>query len=489
MGCASSKTVDGGKVDANSSLPAVSQSPGDADGDAKRYGVLTKDLEAEIESTFKKIDKDSNGFLTGDELKDVVAKYSGEGFTFDEKQFFGWFDIHGANGGKPDSKLDLKEFGWYLADIAESFSEPAVAMAGIVQKFDEIAAAGPAASPAEGEEVYFEGTDEEQAAAAKIQAGFRGHKVRKEMSKGQINTAFVFIKPHAVTDATKKLVTSSLSAAGISVLSEGKLTGEQIDEGKLIDQHYYAIASKATILKPAQLNVPNDKFEAQFGLEWQAALDSGKVLNALDGCAALGITADEMDTQWGICKKAKKLVKFGGGFYCGLIEIEGKESYYIFNGFFMSMRSKFTAPGTSIYYYVVEWDAAKTSWGDFRGKVLGPTDPTEAPEGSIRGQIYAKWEALGLEAVPDVGDNGVHASASPFEALAERANWVKADLATDAFGAQLIAAGISLETIKSWTIDPQVLVDGAKGSLFDSVEDINSADCIAKLTAINTENK
>ena len=32
-----------------------------------------------------------------------------------------------------------------------------------------------------------------------------------------------------------------------------------IDEKKLIDQHYYAIASKATILKPEQLNVPADK--------------------------------------------------------------------------------------------------------------------------------------------------------------------------------------------------------------------------------------
>ena len=38
-------------------------------------------------------------------------------------------------------------------------------------------------------------------------------------------------------------------------------------------------------------------------------------------------------------KKAKKLVKFGGGFYCGLIESKGKPSLYVFNGFFMSMRS------------------------------------------------------------------------------------------------------------------------------------------------------
>jgi len=176
------------------------------------------------------------------------------------------------------------------------------------------------------------------------------------------NSAFVFVKPHAVTEATKALVKEGLQAAGLVITSEGSLSAEEIDSKKLIDQHYYAIASKATILKPAQLNVPADLFQTQFGLSWEAALAQGNVYNAMDACALLGLTADEMDKQWGVCKKAKKLVKFGGGFYCGLIEIEGKPSLYVFNGFFMSMRSKFTAPGVSIYYYTVEWDEAALSW-------------------------------------------------------------------------------------------------------------------------------
>eukprot|EP00729_Bicosta_minor_P001716 gene1716-32601_t len=41
---------------------------------------------------------------------------------------------------------------------------------------------GDAADAAPAEEVNFEGTDEEHAAAAKIQAGFRGHQVRKDMA-------------------------------------------------------------------------------------------------------------------------------------------------------------------------------------------------------------------------------------------------------------------------------------------------------------------
>ena len=142
-------------------------------------------------------------------------------------------------------------------------------------------------------------------------------------------------------------------------------------------------------------------------------------------------------------------------FYCGLVE-----GLYVFNGFFMSMRAKFVTPGTSIYYYVVEWDATATPWADFRGQVLGPTDPKDAPATSLRGLIYSQWEALGLAEVPNVGDNGVHASASPFEAMAERMNWIGTPLADDPFGAALLAAAVPEAYISAGTVDPQVALPG-----------------------------
>ena len=73
---------------------------------------------------------------------------------------------------------------------------------------------------------------------------------------------------------------------------------------------------------------------------------------------------------------------------------------------------------------------------------MGPTDPSEAPAGSLRGKIMSDWQALGLKAEPNVGDNGVHASASPFEALAERMNWLGATCESDIYGASMLAAGI-----------------------------------------------
>ena len=143
------------------------------------------------------------------------------------------------------------------------------------------------------------------------------------------NSAFVFIKPHANTRAAQELVSKTLKEKGCTIVAEGEIKAEVIDKDMLIDQHYYAIASKATLLKPSAMPVPADKFEKAFGLPWSKALADGVVYNALDACKVLGVDAAGLDALWATAKKAK----FGGGFYCGLIEKDGKK-VYVMNGFF-----------------------------------------------------------------------------------------------------------------------------------------------------------
>jgi nucleoside diphosphate kinase len=291
------------------------------------------------------------------------------------------------------------------------------------------------------------------------------------------NSAFVFIKPHANTAAVRDLVGAELRQRGLTIVKEGEFTGEQIDQQMLIDQHYYAIASKATLLKPEQIPVPAAKFQENFGLSWADAQAQGRAFNALDACKHLGVDAAGLDAIWNDAKK----VKFGGGFYCGELKQEGKPSIFVFNAFFMSMRSKFVAPGTSIHYFVVEFDSEFLAWSDFRGKVLGPTDPKAAPADSLRGQILTRWTELGLGYEPNVGDNSVHASASPFEGLAERMNWLKASPAEDTFGRAAMAAGISEKTLREWSVDPQV--NGK--SIFDQLEDTDAQECLDRMVALN----
>ena len=301
------------------------------------------------------------------------------------------------------------------------------------------------------------------------------------------SSAFVFIKPHAVTEPVKALVKGGLEKAGMTVLREGLIPGSKIDADMLIDTHYGAIAAKAVKLKPAELS-PSPKalkeFEAKFGLSWKDALAKGCVYNAADGCKKLGIDGDGLDAKWATLKRGETLIKFGGGFYCGKVD-----GIYIINGFYMAMRGKFTAPSAAIYYYVVEWPTAALKWEDFRGTVLGATNPAEAAPGSLRKQVLESWRSLGLAAEPDTGDNGVHASASPFEALSERINWCGASLETDTYGKGMLAAKIPKATILAWANDPQVaLPEGGKGSLFDALEDMDSDACLDKAVKINEAN-
>jgi len=202
-------------------------------------------------------------------------------------------------------------------------------------------------------------------------------------------------------------------------------------------------------------------------------------------CAHLGIDAAELFKRWKAVQEENKLVKFGGGFYCGALETEGAPTVYVFNAFFMAMRGKFTAPTAAITYWVVQFDPALLSWADFRGGVLGPTDPLKAPADSLRGMMAARWESLGLASEPNTTDNGVHASASPFEGLAERMNWLEAPMADDIFGKRLLAAGIPEATLKAWSVDPRVpMPDGSNGSLFDALEDLDLEQCVARAIEI-----
>lgn len=135
--------------------------------------------------------------------------------------------------------------------------------------------------------------------------------------------------------------------------------------------------------------------------------------------------------------------------------------------------------------FKVSWNESDLSWDDFRGQKLGPTDPSQAPADSLRGQVFARWEELGLPKKPNTGDNGLHGSASPFEAMAEVENWCNESLESQPFYQALLEAGVSAAQISEWKYEAQIkLADGSTGSSFDAVEDMSSTPCIEKLGAL-----
>ena len=171
------------------------------------------------------------------------------------------------------------------------------------------------------------------------------------------------------------------------------------------------------------------------------------------------------------------------------LSVNEKPELYVFNAFFMTMRSKFVGKDNAIRCFVVEWDPTALSWSSFRHDVLGPTDPNIAPPSSIRRSILNQYKELGLPSAPNNSDNGVHASASPFEALAEKLNWLSLDMESDFLGKALLDAGISKSRIEEWSRDPQInLPDSSIGSVFDELEDLDIGDCVRKLIELNSLN-
>merc|ERR1711865_1255840 len=178
---------------------------------------LTADEEEQAMKIFNMLDTDGNEFVTSDEL---VLLHS----EAQKEAFIAWVDENAEYMGSPDEwKEHLARCKTDLADD-ERFADHLTALAENLTP------------------------------------------VTEEAGAGALNQAYVFIKPHAVTDAVKALVSKGLADQGVTIVSEGSIASEDIDSKKLIDQHYYAIASKATILQPHQLNVPQDKFEEQFGV-------------------------------------------------------------------------------------------------------------------------------------------------------------------------------------------------------------------------------
>jgi hypothetical protein len=168
---------------------------------------------------------------------------------------------------------------------------------------------------------------------------------------------------------------------------------------------------------------------------------------------------------------------------------EHSHSFILIPFFCLLINKAYCNPGEKIQWYTVSWPTDSLSWDDFRGQVLGATDPSAAPKGSVRRTILDQYKTLGLATKPNTGDNGVHASASPFEALAERANWLGKSIEQDDFGKALLAKNISMKTIMEWAGDAQVSVEGETKagktmSVFDALEDLDADTILAKVDKI-----
>jgi nucleoside diphosphate kinase len=292
------------------------------------------------------------------------------------------------------------------------------------------------------------------------------------MTASTVNIALVFIKPHANTPGVERLLLNNLEQRHISVVAQGLMTAEDIDKKGTIDKHYYSIARYATIWKPSEIPITADaeqKFQEAFNKSWKDSIEAKKVLNASEALQTVFHGSEAaLATAWG----AAKVAKLAPGFYAGYCE---KEQIYLINGFFIAMRAKFTTRGGSVRWFVVQWNEIELSWSEFRGTVIGATNPEKAAVESVRAQILHKWQELQLPGKPNGSDNGIHASAGPLEGLNERIIWLNGTVAQDRFGRTLLDAGVDAGLIGELLSNPSIHVKGNNVPVFDVLEDKDSS--------------
>jgi len=293
-----------------------------------------------------------------------------------------------------------------------------------------------------------------------------------------INQALAFLKPHVVdNDPVVTLIEDMLDDAGIAIVGRRTWSAAELRGCNVIDRHYAANARVGTCLDPARLPVDEtarSEFATAFELRWEDALAAGRVFSGQAMQERLGISADEMNTRW--AKYGAR--KIAGGMYVAHF---AEENIYVLNGFYPSIREVFTAERASVLALLLDFAPSQLPWKHFRDEVIGTTNPAAAAEDSIRGFLYDRQQALGIHVT--YRENVIHASASAFEALCEKALWMpELPLARDPLWQVLAGSGITFERLRTWREEnPLVTRDGRTAPLLDLLENLDTDPTAAML--------
>ena len=158
-----------------------------------------------------------------------------------------------------------------------------------------------------------------------------------------------------------------------------------------------------------------------------------------------------------------------------------EEKIYVLNGFYPSMREIFTAEGASILVLLLDFAPEQLPWKRFRDEVIGVTNPAAADEDSIRGLLNDQQKKLGITV--SYREIVIHASASAFEALCEKALWLpELPLARDPLWQALHGSGITFDRLRTWREEnPIVTLEGRTATLLDLLENFDTEPTAAKL--------
>ncbi|WP_327341277.1 hypothetical protein [Streptomyces europaeiscabiei] len=180
-----------------------------------------------------------------------------------------------------------------------------------------------------------------------------------------------------------------------------------------------------------------------------------------------------------------EVAKLGTGTYAIRASVDG-DDLVVLNPFHPQQVAHFTAPGGAV--------ALLECWSELalptiRRDLIGATDPRDAEPHSIKGTLLREGASLGLDRV-STRRNGVHVSPGAPEGMATIVRYFSAGGAAirpedTAFGRRLTEAGLSAEAVAWVAGDPDVVSGEHAGPLFELTEDMDWADALKFVTALD----
>lgn len=292
-----------------------------------------------------------------------------------------------------------------------------------------------------------------------------------------VNQAVIFTKPlhhlgiELSPEKLDELTREFFESKGFRIIKSKPVSGADLEARNVIRQHYILYSTAAWAEDVTVTDSGKERFENAFHKSWDEEVSVGRILPTVELLNRKEIDVHQLFNHWNKMFSGGKTAKLQDGYIMGYAD---ELDAYCVNGFYPSMEANFNDPATRMTYYVMEFNPDEVSWEDFRKKILGATNSSNALHESFRGQLYSEYP------VDFPGrDNFVHGSAGAFEGFVERAiHEEDFDMLTNPVGAWLAEKGVTLESFKEWKAAQSIT---ALGNLFDETEEKNTADIFRTL--------
>ena len=358
--------------------------------------------------------------------------------------------------------------------------------------------------------------------------------------------AIVLLHPRMCKESIWNYVLKQFELCEINVCSYGFASATQLERTGVFDSHYKRVAQAALFDDPSTFVITNQKklqFERTFSSSWDVAIATNKVVNAIDAEKLLGMTPRALGNAW------RDSIRLGRGFqiapdtWIAAVkrsnqrkipqdnnENNRKDTIYVVNGHFRSMRESFLSPGARVLVLEITWRTStnltdrlialasgtsdmtaailerrgndvqtRLTWKGLLSHVIGIGGNTSGekndgrPNHSICGAILHEWQSFGLDAPPTIVEDVVNSSHGAFEGMVHRSLWKQFTfttasanssdllpsqpfrLVTDPLCVRLLSAGIAAHTIKHWMNNPMMNIPNEeKKPLFSLLKGLDS---------------